>query len=81
MKFGNRYWINEESVRELIDARHLTNQEFAALLGISRACWSEIVNGRRSLTPKMRQALLVALPGDESRLWRVERRTAANWKA
>ena len=80
MKFGNRYFLDEDAVRQLVDARHLTNQEFAVLIGVSRAYWSEILNGRRSLTPKVRRALLVALPGDEARLWRVERRDAANWK-
>ena len=80
MKFGNRYYLHEDAVRQLVDARHLTNQEFAPLIGVSRAYWSEILNGRRALTPKVRRALLVALPGDEARLWRVERRDAANWK-
>ncbi|MFZ5480652.1 MAG: helix-turn-helix domain-containing protein [Myxococcota bacterium] len=74
MKVGNRYWLKGESVRELVDQRHLSHQEFAALLGVSRAYWSQIVNGRRALTPKVRRALLVALPGDEARLWRIERR-------
>jgi len=77
MKFGNRYWLNEESVRELIDARHITLTEFAATLGVSRAYLSQIVNGRRALTPKARRALLVVFPGDEGRLWRVQRGTAA----
>lgn len=80
MKFGNRYWLNEESVRALVDKRHLTHHEFAALLGVSRAYWSQIVNGRRALTPKVRRALLGVLPGTEARLCRVERRAAANWK-
>lgn len=81
MKFGNRYWLNEESVRELVDRRHLTHIEFAALLGVSRTYWSQIVNGRRALTPKVRRALLTVLPEDEGQLWRVERRAAASWKA
>lgn len=81
MKFGNLYLLNEESVRGLVDAQHLTHTEFAAKLGVSRTFWSQVVNGRRSLTPKLRRALIAALPGDEGRLWRVERRNAANWKA
>lgn len=81
MRFGNRYRINEESVRDLVDGLHLTHTEFATMLGVSREYWSQIVNARRALTPKVRRALLGVLPGDEARLWRVERRTAANWKA
>jgi transcriptional regulator with XRE-family HTH domain len=81
MKFGNRYWLQEESVRDLVDKRHVCHAEFSALIGVSRSYWSQILNGRRSLTPKVRRALLFVLPGDEARLWRVERRDAANWKA
>lgn len=80
MKFGNQYWLEEDSVRDLVDKRHLGQAEFAAMLGVSRSYWCQILNGRRSLTPKVRRALLFVLPGDEARLWRVERRTAANWK-
>ena len=78
MKFGNRYWLNQASVRELVDNRHLTQLEFAALLGVSRTYWSQIANGRRALTPKVRRALLIVFPGDEGRLWRVEPRAAAS---
>ena len=42
MKFGNLYLLNEESVRGLVDAQHLTHTEFAAKLGVSRT------SGRRS---------------------------------
>lgn len=73
MKLGNLYWLNVASVRELVDAQHLTQRDFAAALGVSRAYWSLLVNGRRSLTPRLRRALLAALPGDETRLWRIER--------
>ena len=34
MKFGNRYFLNEDAVRQLVDARHLTNQEFAAVIKV-----------------------------------------------
>lgn len=81
MKFGNRYLVNEEGVRGLLDERHLGHGEFAAMLGVSRSYWSQLVNGRRTLTPRMRRAMLDVLPGDEGRLWRVERRAAANWKS
>lgn len=81
MKLGNLYWLNVASVRELVDAQHLTQRDFAAALGVSRAYWSLLVNGRRSLTPRLRRALLAALPGDESRLWRVERPPAAGRSA
>jgi len=81
MNFSNRYWLNQASVRELVDNCHLTQLEFAALLGVSRTYWSQIANGRRALTPKVRRALLRVLPGDESRLWRVEPRARASTQA
>ncbi len=59
-------------MRARVDERHLRQADFARLLKVSRAYWSQILNRRRHLTPGMRQALLACplLAGvPEEQLW------------
>ena len=61
-----------EILGRAIEDRHLTQQDVAGLLGVSRSYWSQLFNGRRPLTPRMRLALLAcpAFEGlAESDLW------------
>ena len=53
-----RYFLRPSRIRELIDERHLTHGAVAAHLGVSRAYWSQLVNGHRPLTPTARRKLL-----------------------
>lgn len=67
-----RYYLRTEWVRARVDERHLRQVDFARLLKVSRAYWSQILNRRRHLTPAMRQALLACplLAGvPEEQLW------------
>ena len=71
----NRFVLNGDVVRDLVDAQHLTQGEVAAKLGISRIAWSRVLNGHQTVSPRVRRALVAAFPGQEARLWTVERRT------
>lgn len=68
----SRYFLRSDRVRELADERHLTLSEVAVRLGVSRAHWSQLLNGHRPLTPTTRRlildsALFAGVP--ESELW------------
>ena len=66
------YFLRSSRVRELIDERHLTHSAVARRLGVSRAYWSQLVNGKRTLTATTRRLILDSrLFADvaESELW------------
>lgn len=72
---GRRFTLRLAFVAARIDAAHLTHQDFAAAIGLSRSHWSQVVNGRRPATPDVRRAILdhPAFAGvDEAELWTVE---------
>lgn len=54
----SRYFLRSDRVRELADERHLTHSEVALRLGVSRAHWSQLLNGHRALTPTARRLIL-----------------------
>jgi transcriptional regulator with XRE-family HTH domain len=70
----NRFVLNGDAVRDLVDAQHLTQGEVAEKLGISRIAWSRVLNGHQAVSPRVRRALVAAFPGQEARLWTVEKR-------
>lgn len=53
-----RYFLRSDSVRALIDANHLTESHVAQRVGVSRPYWSQLINAKRPLTPRMRRLLL-----------------------
>lgn len=61
LKGGRRprlYLLKERTVDERLDRAHKTHATFAEELGLSRSYWSQILNRKRHLTPKIRAALL-----------------------
>ena len=66
------YFLRTDRVRELADERHLTQSQVALRLGVSRAHWSQLLNGHRALTATARRlildsAIFAGIP--ESELW------------
>lgn len=53
-----RYYLKKDRIIAAIDARHLCQAGFAADLGLSRSHWSQVLNGHRSATPRVRRALV-----------------------
>ncbi len=69
-----RFLIRQDTILRAITYNHLTHQQFADHLGLSRSYWSQVFNRRRHLTPMLRQLLLGSrlfknVPEDE--LWDV----------
>lgn len=67
-----RFLLHASRVRDLADRHHLAQSEIAEKLGIGRAYWSQLLNGRRALSPSIRRRILacdlfVGVP--ESELW------------
>jgi transcriptional regulator with XRE-family HTH domain len=52
------YVLVKEPIVIALDAHHLTHADFARQLGISRSHWSQLFNGHRRATPRVRRALL-----------------------
>lgn len=52
------YLLRAERVRDFIDGLHQTQGWAARHLGLSRSYWSQLMNGRRSLSPSVRRLLL-----------------------
>ena len=52
-----RVKVNQTFVREWLDRRHMTQNEMAALMGITGDYLSRIVNGTRGTSPKVRRLL------------------------
>jgi transcriptional regulator with XRE-family HTH domain len=73
---ARRYLLRTPRIRELVDEHHLNHADVAARLGVSRAYWSALVNGRHALTPSVRRRILeceVFAGVAEAELWeRVE---------
>lgn len=68
----HRYYLKRDRIVAAIDASHLCQAGFAAELGLSRSHWSQILNRRHAVTPRVRRALLGhavlrGIPEDE--LW------------
>ena len=60
-------------VRALLGRRNLTITEAAEMLGVSRSYFSQLLAGRRGLSPKVRRRLLANAPFSElsaDELWR-----------
>ncbi|MCB9759100.1 MAG: hypothetical protein H6739_04610 [Alphaproteobacteria bacterium] len=70
-----RFLLQAEPVLVVMDRHHLEHTDVAKALGISRAFWSALFNGRASMSPRLRRALL-DLPWfagvDQAGLWCVE---------
>lgn len=70
----DRFLLRQDTVQRVITRNHLTHQQFADHLGLSRSYWSQVFNRHRHLTPMLRQLLLAsrhlkAVPEEE--LWDV----------
>ena len=68
----NSYHLKPHNIDEVLEKHHLTHAEVAAQLGCSRSYWSMLLNGHRSLSPRMRRSLrghplFVGIPEEE--LW------------
>ena len=50
--------LRTRSIRAFLARRHRTHRWAARHLGLSRSYWSQLVNGRRPLSPMVRQLLL-----------------------
>ena len=60
-------------MRALLGRRNMTITEGAATLGVSRSYFSQLLAGRRALSPKVRRRLLASAPFSElppEDLWR-----------
>lgn len=69
-----RYYLRKKRIVAAIDASHLSQAGFAEEIGLSRSHWSQVLNGHRSATPRVRRALLdhAVLQGvPEDELWDV----------
>ena len=53
-----RFFLHADSVRDPIDAHHLTHADVAGRLGIARSYWSQLVNRKRALSPAIRRTIL-----------------------
>lgn len=67
-----RFFLRRDTLHRVITRNHLTHQQFADHLGLSRSYWSQVFNRHRHLTPLLRQTLLGSrllkgVPEDE--LW------------
>lgn len=70
----SRYYLRKTRIVAAIDASHLCQAGFAEEIGLSRSHWSQVLNGHRAATPRVRRALLghpvlADIPEDE--LWDV----------
>ena len=52
------YVLVKDPIAVALDAHHLTHADFARQLGISRSHWSQLLNGHRRATARVRRALL-----------------------
>lgn len=67
------YLLRGNRVRALLGRRNMTLTEGAEKLGVSRSYFSQILAGRRPLSPKVRRRLLASAPFSElspEDLWR-----------
>lgn len=67
------YFLRGNRVRALLGRRNLTITEGAEKLGVSRSYFSQLLAGRRTLSPKVRRRLLTLPPFSElsaEDLWR-----------
>lgn len=54
----NRYVLRGAFVAERLDAAHLHHKDLADALGLSRSYFSQLVNGHRDASPRVRRALV-----------------------
>lgn len=67
------YLLRGNRVRALLGRRNMTLTEGAEKLGVSRSYFSQLLAGRRALSPKVRRRLLANAPFSElspDDLWR-----------
>ena len=67
------YLLRGNRVRALLGRRNMTLTEGAERLGVSRSYFSQLLAGRRALSPKVRRRLLASAPFSElspDDLWR-----------
>lgn len=55
---NERFLLRRDTLQRVITRSHLTHQQFADHLGLSRSYWSQVFNRHRHLTPLLRQTLL-----------------------
>lgn len=51
------YRLNPLCIDDVLEHHHLTHADLAEQLGYSRSYWSMLVNGHRSLSPRVRRCL------------------------
>lgn len=59
------YRLRADVVEALLGRRHMTATEGAAALGVSRSYFSQLLAGKRALSPKVRRRLLANAPFSE----------------
>ncbi len=71
--FRSAWLLRGNRVRALLGRHNMTLTEGAERLGVSRSYFSQLLAGRRGLSPKVRRRLLVSAPFSElspDDLWR-----------
>lgn len=66
------YFLRPSRVRDIVDEHHITHATVARRLGVSRAYWSQLINGKRALSPSIRRLILdceIFAGVAESELW------------
>lgn len=75
-----RYFLIKTNIVRAVDAHHLCQEAFAGEIGMSRSHWSQILNGHRPATARVRRALQehpITRNMHEDELWQVEPITTA----
>ena len=69
------YILRGDFVAERLNAAHVYHHDFAEQIGLSRTYFSQVLNGHRHLSPRVRRALLshsIFAGVAEGDLWVVE---------
>ena len=51
-------YVCPETLLKVLDSHHLTHARFATHLRVSRSYWSQLLNGRRPVSPEVRLRML-----------------------
>ena len=54
---SNDYFLIATTIDRVLEDNDLHHSEFAFQLGFSRSYWSQLLNGHRRLSPRVRRAL------------------------
>lgn len=52
------FYLKPHAIRRVIVRSHMCQEGFARTLGLSRSHWSQLLNGRRPLSTRVRRGLL-----------------------